>query len=67
METMGHNEGGRQLQVWQDKAGDWRWRVVALRGNLPDAIVSESGEGYSTKADAREAALRENPTFAPTP
>jgi uncharacterized protein YegP (UPF0339 family) len=50
-----------RLDVYQDAAGEFRWRKVAERGNLPDEIVSEGGEGYTTRSDAVEAATRENP------
>lgn len=52
-----------RLDVYEDKSGEFRWRKVAERGNLPDEIVSESGEGYTTRSDAHEAAIRENPEF----
>ena len=51
----------RRLDVYEDEGGEFRWRLVAQRGNLPDEIVSEGGEGYSARADAAEAAARENP------
>jgi hypothetical protein len=33
------------FEVYQDKAGEWRWRLVASNGN----IIADSGEGYSSK------------------
>lgn len=47
---------GARVEVWP--AGDgWRWREWAANGR----IVSESGEAYTRKGDAHEAAERENP------
>lgn len=34
-----------KFQIYQDKAGEWRWRLLASNGN----IVADSGEGYTTK------------------
>jgi uncharacterized protein YegP (UPF0339 family) len=39
-------------EVYQDKAGGWRWRRVAGNGE----IVADSGESYSRKFDALMAA-----------
>jgi len=50
-----------RLEVYEDEAGEFRWRKLALRGNLPDLLVSESGEGYADRSGADEAAVRENP------
>jgi uncharacterized protein YegP (UPF0339 family) len=54
----------RKLELYQDKAGEWRWRRVAKNGE----VVADSGEGYTRKSDAVEAARREFPydfvTFA---
>jgi uncharacterized protein YegP (UPF0339 family) len=50
-----------RLDVYEDASGEFRWRKVALIGNLPDEIVSEGGEGYSDRSGAVEAAKRENP------
>jgi uncharacterized protein YegP (UPF0339 family) len=52
---------GSQLQVYEDASGEFRWRKVALRGNLPDEIVSDGAEGYSDRASAADAAQREHP------
>lgn len=43
----------RRVEIYRDKAGEWRWRVLADRGNLPDEIIAEGGEGYRNKAHAR--------------
>lgn len=35
------------FQVYQDKAGHWRWRFRANNGQ----ILADSGEGYINKQD----------------
>jgi len=40
--------------VYQDKAGEWRWKRVAANGR----IIADSGEGYSRLSDAERAASR---------
>ncbi len=42
------------FEVYEDAAGEWRWRLVARNGE----IVADSGEGYATRQGAREAAER---------
>lgn len=42
-----------KFQIYKDKAGEWRWRLLASNGN----IVADSGEGYQQKA-ACETAVR---------
>lgn len=37
------------FEVYEDSAGEWRWRLVAPNGN----IVADSGEGYSSKQGAK--------------
>lgn len=37
------------FEVYQDSAGEWRWRLVAPNGN----IIADSGEGYSSKQGAK--------------
>lgn len=39
------------IQVYQDRAGEWRWRMLAANGRT----VADSGEGYSRERDARRA------------
>jgi Domain of unknown function (DUF1508) len=52
----GSRAGRRMVEVYP--AGDgWRWRKWAANGR----IVAESGEAYTRKSDATEAASRENP------
>jgi uncharacterized protein YegP (UPF0339 family) len=42
------------LHVFEDKRGDWRWRIVHRNGQ----VVADSGEGYSTRSNAIRAARR---------
>ncbi|MFB6085436.1 MAG: HVO_2922 family protein [Halodesulfurarchaeum sp.] len=37
------------FEVYEDSAGQWRWRLVAPNGN----IVADSGEGYRSKQGAK--------------
>lgn len=34
-----------RFEVFQDTAGEWRWRLVASNGH----IIADSGEGYQSK------------------
>lgn len=52
-----------RFQVFQDGAGLWRWRIAALNGRT----VADSGEGYSTKANAHRAVADLNNTDWPIP
>lgn len=47
----------RYVEVYQDNAGEWRWRRKAGNGE----IVADSGEGYETEGGASFAAAREFP------
>lgn len=38
--------------IYQDKGGQWRWRLVASNGK----IVADSGEGYYQRNNALRAA-----------
>jgi uncharacterized protein YegP (UPF0339 family) len=42
------------FRVFEDAAGEWRWRFVAANGE----IIADSGEGYVSKRNAQEAAER---------
>lgn len=42
----------RFVELYKDTVGLWRWRLVAKRGNLPDAIIAVSGEGYTKRSHA---------------
>ncbi|EMA41691.1 amphi-Trp domain-containing protein [Halobiforma nitratireducens] len=47
-------EPGRRrsrFEVYQDQAGEWRWRLVHWNGN----IVADSGEGYASRSNAERA------------
>ena len=33
------------FEVYEDRAGQWRWRLVHDNGN----IIADSGEGYSSR------------------
>lgn len=39
------------IELFEDARGEWRWRLRHDNGE----IIADSGEGYSTEADAREA------------
>jgi uncharacterized protein YegP (UPF0339 family) len=43
--------GTPHFEVYEDRAGEWRWRFVAANGR----IVADSGEGYASKSGARDA------------
>ncbi|AEH36320.1 amphi-Trp domain-containing protein [Halopiger xanaduensis] len=50
-----------RFEVYQDRADEWRWRLVHWNGN----IVADSGEGYTTRSNAKRAArsvMRTAPT-----
>ncbi|WP_226481075.1 amphi-Trp domain-containing protein [Natrinema amylolyticum] len=50
-----------RFEVYEDKGGQWRWRLVHWNGN----IVADSGEGYSSRSNAERAArsvMRSAPT-----
>jgi uncharacterized protein len=36
-----------KFQLFKDKAGEWRWRIVHDNGN----IMADSSEGYKNKTD----------------
>ena len=42
-----HPAARRVFRVYEDAAGEWRWRLVA--GN--DQVIAESGEGYRDRQD----------------
>lgn len=37
------------FEVYEDNAGEWRWRLVASNSN----IIADSGEGYVSKQGAK--------------
>ncbi|MDF9745707.1 amphi-Trp domain-containing protein [Natrinema salsiterrestre] len=59
----GSSESGRtsRFEVYEDRGGQWRWRLVHWNGN----IVADSGEGYASRSNAERAArsvMRSAPT-----
>jgi uncharacterized protein YegP (UPF0339 family) len=36
---------GATFEVYEDRAGKWRWRLVHDNGN----IIADSGEGYASR------------------
>ncbi len=51
------------FELYQDRAGEWRWRLRHQNGN----IIADSGEGYTTKANAINGieSVKENVPSAP--
>ncbi|MXV63649.1 DUF1508 domain-containing protein [Natronorubrum sp. JWXQ-INN-674] len=50
-----------RFEVYEDRAGQWRWRLVHWNGN----IVADGGEGYASRSNARRAVrgvMRSAPT-----
>ncbi len=43
-----------KIEIFQDKAGEWRWHRQAANGE----IIASSGEGYTRQEDAQRAADR---------
>lgn len=43
--------GTPHFELYEDRGGEWRWRMIASNGR----IVADSGEGYSSKSGARSA------------
>ena len=48
-----------RIELYEDKAGEFRWRKVADNGE-----ITASSEGYTRKWDAREAAEREQNSYS---
>lgn len=42
------------MMVYCDKAGEWRWRIVAANGR----VVADSGEGYRRRGACLRMARR---------
>lgn len=40
-----------KFEIYEDKAGQWRWRLVAKNGRT----VADSGEGYHSQGNVRRA------------
>jgi amphi-Trp domain-containing protein len=50
-----------RFEVYEDRSGEWRWRLVHWNGN----IIADSGEGYASRSNAERAArgvMRNAPT-----
>jgi uncharacterized protein YegP (UPF0339 family) len=41
---------GATFELYEDSAGQYRWRLVHSNGN----IIADSGEGYATRQKARQ-------------
>ncbi len=41
-------ESGAEYELYEDNAGEWRWRLVASNGRT----IADSGEGYGDRRDA---------------
>ena len=52
-----------KFELYKDKAGEYRWRLRHQNGN----IIADSGEGYTTKANAINGleSVKENGPTAP--
>ena len=51
------------FELYADRAGEYRWRLRHQNGN----IIADSGEGYTTKANAINGieSVKENSAAAP--
>jgi len=51
------------FELYKDKTGEYRWRLRHENGN----IIADSGEGYTTKANAENGiqSVKENAPDAP--
>lgn len=47
-----------RLDVYEDSAGEWRWRVVAGNGR----VIAASGESFASAWNAKRAGIGANPT-----
>jgi len=48
-----------QIEIFRDKAGEWRWRLRAVNGK----VIGTSGEGYGEGDEAIAAAVRVKTAF----
>jgi uncharacterized protein YegP (UPF0339 family) len=46
-----NRKGTMKYCTYKDKAGEWRWRLKAEKGE----ILADSGEGYKNKKDCLDA------------
>jgi len=51
------------FELYRDRAGEYRWRLVHENGN----IIADSGQGYTTKDNAKNGikSVKENAPDAP--
>ncbi|ELZ44207.1 hypothetical protein C464_15280 [Halorubrum coriense DSM 10284] len=50
----GDGESKATFEVYEDRGGEWRWRLVHDNGN----IIADSGEGYASESNATDAVER---------
>lgn len=52
-----------KFELYKDKSGEFRWRLVASNGQA----IASSGEGYKTKESAKDGieSVRKNAPAAP--
>ncbi|MFB6104989.1 MAG: HVO_2922 family protein [Halobacteriaceae archaeon] len=51
------------FELYEDRSGEWRWRLVHDNGN----IIADSGEGYASRQKCRQGleSVRRNASTAP--
>ena len=54
LERLADNADEDSFEVYEDRGGEWRWRLVHDNGN----ILADSGEGYSSRNEAENAVDR---------
>ena len=45
------------IELYLDASASWRWRIIAANGKTVDV----PGESFSTKSNAKRAAVRQHP------
>ncbi|AXR83185.1 amphi-Trp domain-containing protein [Natrarchaeobaculum sulfurireducens] len=50
-EDSGNPARRSRFEVYEDRAGEWRWRLVHWNGN----VVADGGEGYASKYNVKRA------------
>ena len=52
-----------EFELYTDNSGEWRWRLRHENGN----IIADSGEGYSSKSNAKSGieSVKQNAAEAP--
>ncbi len=51
VETSEHPGRRSRFEVYEDRAQEWRWRLVHWNGN----VIADSGEGYAARSNAERA------------